>query len=179
MSIFYPVKLLADWLTYNVFNIAPQTLLADAVNFFIYDTIKIFILLAVIIFCVSIVRSYLPPEKIRAILSHKSKYTGNVIASLLGIITPFCSCSAIPLFLGFIQAGVPLGTTFSFLVASPMINEVALVLLLGMFGWKIALMYIISGLIISILSGIVIGKMKVGSLVEPFVYQNTINGNVN
>src|SRR3989339_1156497 len=88
MSIFYPVKLLADWLTYNVFNIAPQTLLADAVNFFIYDTIKIFILLAVIIFCVSIVRSYLPPEKIRAILSHKSKYTGNVIASLLGIITP-------------------------------------------------------------------------------------------
>jgi len=96
----------------------------------------------------------------------------------LGIITPFCSCSAIPLFLGFIQAGVPLGTTFSFLVASPMINEVALVLLLGMFGWKIALMYVISGLIISILSGIIIGKMKVESLVEPFVYQNTINGNI-
>ena len=96
----------------------------------------------------------------------------------MGIITPFCSCSAIPLFLGFIQAGVPLGTTFSFLVASPMINEVALVLLLGMFGWKIALMYVISGLIISILSGIIIGKMKVESLVEPFVYQNTINGNI-
>ena len=179
MNIFYPIQLLADWLTYSIFVITPKTLLADAVNFFIYDTIKIFILLAVIIFCVSIVRSYLPPEKIRAILSHKNKYIGNVIASLLGIITPFCSCSAIPLFLGFIQAGVPLGTTFSFLVASPMINEVALVLLLGMFGWKIALMYIISGLIISILSGMIIGKMKVGSLVEPFVYQNTINGNVN
>jgi len=178
MSIFYPVQLFSDWLTYSVFNIIPKSLLANAVNFFIYDTIKILILLSVIIFVVSIVRSYLPPEKIRAILSRKNKYIGNVLASLLGIITPFCSCSAIPLFLGFIQAGVPLGTTFSFLVASPMINEVALVLLLGMFGWKITLMYVVSGLIISILSGIVIGKMKLESLVEPFVYQNTINGNV-
>ncbi|MCX6752390.1 MAG: permease [Candidatus Nomurabacteria bacterium] len=178
MSIFYPVKLLADWLTYSVFIITPKTLLADAVNFFIYDTIKIFILLGVIIFAVSIIRSYLPPEKIRAVLSHKNRYTGNVVASLFGIVTPFCSCSAIPLFLGFIQAGVPLGTTFSFLVASPMINEVALILLFGMFGWKIALMYITSGLIISILSGIIIGKMKVESLVEPFVYQNTVNRNV-
>jgi len=166
MDIFYPVKLLADWLAPNA-----------ALNFFIYDTIKIFILLSVIIFIVSIIRSFLPPEKIRAILSHKNKYTGNIIASLFGIITPFCSCSAIPLFLGFVQAGVPLGTTFSFLVASPMINEVALVLLLGLFGWKIALVYIVSGLIIAIISGIIIGKLKVENLVEPFVYQNTINGN--
>jgi hypothetical protein len=178
MNIFYPIQLLADWLTYNVFGILPKTLLAGAVNFFIFDTIKIFILLSVIIFTVSIIRSYLPPEKIRAILSHKNKYTGNIIASLLGIITPFCSCSAIPLFLGFIQAGVPLGVTFSFLVASPMINEVALVLLLGLFGWKIALIYVGSGLIIAILSGIIIGKMKVENLVESFVYQNTINGDV-
>jgi uncharacterized membrane protein YraQ (UPF0718 family) len=161
MSIFYPIQLLANWLTYSVFNIVQKTLLAEAMNYFIFDTLKIFILLAVIIFTVSIIRSYLPPEKIRAILSHKNKYVGNVLASLLGIITPFCSCSAIPLFLGFIQAGVPLGTTFSFLVASPIINEVALVLLLGLFGWKIALIYIVSGLIISILSGIVIGKLKV------------------
>ncbi|MFA6520661.1 MAG: permease [Candidatus Paceibacterota bacterium] len=178
MSIFYPIQILANWLTYSILTITPKTLLAEAVNFFIYDTLKIFILLSVIIFAVSIIRSYLPPEKIRAILSHKNKYMGNVVASLLGIITPFCSCSAIPLFLGFVQAGVPLGTTFSFLVASPMINEVALVLLLGMFGWKIALIYTLSGLIISILSGIIIGKMKVESLVEPFVYQNTINGNI-
>ena len=177
MNIFYPVQLLADWLTYKVFDYVPGTLPADAINFFIFDTIKIFILLSVIIFIISIIRSYLPPEKIRAILSHKNKYIGNILASLLGIITPFCSCSAIPLFLGFIQAGVPLGTTFSFLVASPMINEVALVLLLGMFGWEIALMYIVSGLIISIFSGIIIGKMKVESLVEPFVYENKINGN--
>lgn len=178
MNFFYPIRLLSDWLTYKVLNFIPETLSANAVNFFIYDIIKIFILLSVIIFIVSIIRSYLPPEKIRVILSHKSKYTGNVVASLLGIITPFCSCSAIPLFLGFIQAGVPLGTTFSFLVASPMINEVALILLLGMFGWKIALMYIVSGLIISILSGIIIGKMKMENLVESFVYQNIINGNV-
>lgn len=178
MSIFYPLQLLADWLTYGAFNIAPQSLLGSAIDFFIFDTLKIFILLSVIIFAVSIIRSYLPPEKTRAILSHKNKYTGNVIASLLGIITPFCSCSAIPLFLGFVQAGVPLGVTFSFLVASPMINEVALVLLLGLFGWKIALIYIVSGLIIAMLSGMVIGRMKVENLVEPFVYENTVNGNI-
>ncbi len=178
MNIFYPIQLLADWLTYVIFGILPKTILANTVNFFIYDTIKIFILLFVIIFAVSIIRSYLPPEKIRSILSRKNKYIGNVLASLLGIITPFCSCSAIPLFLGFVRAGVPLGTTFSFLIASPMINEVALVLLLGLFGWKIALIYIISGLIISIVSGIIIGHLKVENLVEPFVYQNSINGNV-
>ena len=178
MNLFYPIQLLSDWLTYKVLDFIPETLPANAANFFIYDIIKIVILLSVIIFVVSIIRSYLPPEKIRAILSHKNKYTGNIIASLLGIITPFCSCSAIPLFLGFIQAGVPLGTTFSFLVASPMINEVALVLLLGMFGWKVALMYIASGLIISIFSGIIIGKMKVENLVESFVYENKINENI-
>ena len=175
---FYLIQILADWLTYTVFKIVSKTLLAGAVNFFIFDTIKIIILLSVIIFAVSIIRSYLPPEKIRSILSRNNKYVGNVLASLLGIITPFCSCSAIPLFLGFIQAGVPLGTTFSFLIASPMINEVALVLLLGLFGWKIALIYIISGLSISIFSGIVIGKMKVENLVEPFVYQNSVNENI-
>lgn len=176
MSIFYPVQLFADWLTYSVFGIIPKTLLADAVNFFIFDTIKIFLLLAVIIFVVSIIRSFLPPERIRTILSSEKKYFGNVLASLLGIITPFCTCSAIPLFLGFLEAGVPLGTTFSFLVASPMINEVALVLLFGMFGWKIALMYIVSGLMISIISGIVIGHLKVENLVEEFVYKSNQNG---
>src|SRR5450830_1065246 len=175
---FYPIQLFADWLTTSILSIEISSRLGEVISYFIYDTVKILILLAIIIFIVSIIRSYLPPEKIRAILSRKNKYVGNVLASLLGIITPFCSCSAIPLFLGFIQAGVPLGTTFSFLIASPMINEVALVLLLGMFGWKIAFMYIVSGLIISILSGIVIGKMKVESLIEPFVYQNTISGNI-
>ncbi|HPS21735.1 MAG TPA: permease [Candidatus Paceibacterota bacterium] len=179
MSIFYPVKLLADWLTYKILDFTPDTLPANAVNFFIYDVVKIFILLAVIIFVVSIVRSYLPPEKVRAILSRKNKYSGNILASLLGIITPFCSCSAVPLFLGFVQAGVPLGVTFSFLVASPMINEVALVLLLGMFGWKIAVIYIITGLFISVISGVIIEKLKVEKLIQPFVFENKINGNIN
>ncbi|MDD5489232.1 MAG: permease [Candidatus Moranbacteria bacterium] len=173
---FYPVQIFADWLTYSVFGIAQKTLLASAVNFFIFDTIKIFLLLAVIIFVVSIIRSFLPPEKIRTILSSEKKYFGNVLASLLGIITPFCTCSAIPLFLGFLEAGVPLGTTFSFLVASPMINEVALVLLFGLFGWKIALLYIASGLVIAIFSGIVIGHLKVENLVEEFVYKSNQNG---
>lgn len=173
MNIFYPIQLFADWLTYSVFGIAHETLLASAVSFFIFDTIKIILLLFVIIFVVSIVRSFLPKEKIRDILSHEKKYVGNILASLLGIITPFCSCSAVPLFLGFVQAGVPLGTTFSFLVASPMINEVALVLLLGMFGWKIALIYVVSGLLIAIFSGMVIEKMDVRNLVEEFV----LNGN--
>ena len=172
---FYPIKLFADLLTYRFLKIPPKTLLAEALNFFIYDTIKIFILLAVIIFIVSIIRSFLPQEKIRKILSHKHKYVGNILAAVFGIITPFCTCSAIPLFLGFIEAGVPLGATFSFLVSSPMINEVALVLLLGMFGLKIALIYTFSGLIIAIVSGIIIGRLKVENLIEHIAFKSSAN----
>lgn len=173
---FYPIQLFADWLTYSVLGIAEATFLANTINFFIFDTIKIFLLLAVIIFVVSLIRSFLPPEKIRTILSSEKKYFGNVLASLLGIITPFCTCSAIPLFIGFLEAGVPLGTTFSFLVASPMINEVAVVLLVGLFGWKIALLYVVSGLIIAIVSGIIIGHLKVENLVAEFVYKRKFDG---
>ncbi len=162
----------AKWLTFNIFSIKPETLLSEAVIFFIYDTIKIFLLLFVIIFVVSIIRSFIPQEKVREILSKKKQFYGNILAAMFGIITPFCTCSAIPLFLGFIEAGIPLGVTFSFLVASPMINEVALILLFGMFGWKIALIYVVSGLIIAIISGIIIGKLKVEKLVEDFVYKN-------
>ena len=175
MNIFYPIKLLANWLTFSVFAIAPQTNLAEAVNFFIFDTFKIFILLVVIIWVVSIIRTFLPAEKIRSLLAQKNEFAGNVLASFFGIITPFCTCSAIPLFLGFVQAGIPLGITFSFLVASPMINEVALVLLFGMFGWKVALIYVLTGLIIAIVSGIIIGHLKLESLVEPFVYQTKLS----
>jgi len=172
---FYPIKIFADWLTYKIFFIPSDTLLAEAVNFFIFDTIKIFFLLTVIIFSVSIVRSFLPPEKIRKILSHEKKYLGNISAALFGIITPFCTCSAIPLFLGFIEAGVPVGVTFSFLVSSPMVNEVALVLLLGMFGLKVALIYTVSGLIIAIVSGIIIGQLKVEGLIERIAFKNSAN----
>ncbi|MDP2904770.1 MAG: permease [Candidatus Omnitrophota bacterium] len=140
--------------------------LAEAINFFIYDTAKIFILLAVIIFVVAIVRSFFPAERARAILSHEKKYIGNVAAALLGIVTPFCTCSAIPLFLGFVEAGIPLGVTFSFLISSPMINEVALVMLWGMFGWKIAVIYIASGFVIAVVSGIVLGELKLEGLLE-------------
>lgn len=166
MSIFYPIQRLADWLTYSIFFIPRETIFADAVNFFIFDTIKIFLLLIAIIFIVSIIRSFIPATKIRSILSHKYQITGNFLAAAFGIITPFCTCSAIPLFLGFIEAGVPLGATFSFLIASPMINEVAIVLLLGLFGWKITLMYIASGYVIAVASGAIIGKLEVEHLVK-------------
>jgi len=169
MNIFYPVQLFANWITYNVLLIQQKTILADAVNFFIFDTIKIFLLLTVIIFSVSIIRSFISPEKIRLILSHKYQITGNMMAAFFGILTPFCTCSAIPLFLGFIEAGVPLGVTFSFLIASPMINEVAIVLLFGLFGWKIAFMYIASGYIISVLAGFIIGKLGVENLIKNIV----------
>ena len=165
MDIFYPVKLFADLLTSKL---DASSHLYSAANFFIYDSIKILILLAVIIFIISFIRTYFAPEKVRLFLAKKNKYLGNILASLFGIITPFCSCSAVPLFLGFIEAGVPLGITFSFLVASPMINEVALVMLWGMFGFKIAAIYIISGLLIAIFSGIIIEKLKVENLIIDF-----------
>lgn len=148
----------------DIFSGNPR--LNEAVNFFVYDTIKIFLLLAVIIFVVSIIRSFLPPEKTRKILSHNNGFTGHALAAVLGIFTPFCTCSAIPLFLGFVEAGVPLGVTFTFLVASPMINEVALIMLLGMFGWKVALLYIASGMAIAIAAGLAIGKMKMERFLE-------------
>jgi len=169
---FYPLELLANWLTYSVLNISPNTLLASALTFFIADILKTFILLLVIIFVVSFIRTYLPPQKVRLFLAKKNKLTAHVLAALVGIITPFCSCSAVPLFLGMVEAGVPLGVTFSFLISSPMINEVALVLLFGLFGWKIAGLYILSGLVIAIISGLVIGQMKVEHLVADFVIDN-------
>jgi uncharacterized membrane protein YraQ (UPF0718 family) len=125
-----------------------------------------------IIFLVGIVRSYFSPEKTRKALEGKSLFTGNVLASMLGIVTPFCSCSAIPLFLGFVETGIPIGVTFSFLIASPMINEVAIVLLFGMFGWKTAAIYIVSGLVIAIIAGWVIGKLNLRLWVQDWVYQS-------
>lgn len=142
---------------------------SDVGHFFVTDIIKIYILLLAITFVISLIRSFFPPEKIKLILSHKNRYVAHGLASLLGIVTPFCSCSAIPLFLGFLEAGVPLGVTFSFLISSPVINEVALVLLLSLFGVRIALIYIFSGLLLSFFSGIIIGKMRAEKLVESFV----------
>ena len=165
------LKLFTDYVVYNLLRLEPGSHLSGAIHFFIYDTIKVFLLLTVIIFFVAIIRSYFPPEKTRRILSHKRQYIGNGLAGLLGIVTPFCSCSAVPLFIGFVESGVPLGVTFSFLISSPMINEVALVLLLGLFGWKIALLYIGTGLLVSIIAGIAIGKLKMERYVQDYIYQ--------
>ena len=145
--------------------------MGSALNFFIYDTAKIFFLLVVIIFAISLLRSFFPPEKTKRVLEKLPVFIGNILAALLGIVTPFCSCSAVPLFIGFIEAGVPLGVTFSFLVSAPMVNEVALIMLWGLFGWKIALLYIASGIVIAIVSGTIIGRLKLEEWVEEYVYK--------
>jgi len=145
--------------------------LTEAIRFFLYDTPKVLILLTVIVFVVGIIRSYFSPEKTRNALEGKPLFAGNVMAAGLGVMTPFCTCSAIPLFIGFVESGIPLGVTFSFLVAAPMINEVALVLLFGLFGWKTAMLYASTGLLIAIFSGWVIGKLKVERFVEEWVYE--------
>lgn len=171
MDVFRPLQLLADWLTFDVLGLAKGSRLGSSVDFFLYDVPKVLLLLTVVVFIVAVIRSFFPPEKTRDYLSHSHLYVGNVLAALLGIVTPFCSCSAVPLFIGFVESGVPLGVTFTFLVASPMINEVAIILLLGLFGWKITALYIGSGLIIAITSGIVIGKLGLEHWVEEYVYQ--------
>jgi uncharacterized membrane protein YraQ (UPF0718 family) len=148
--------------------------LTSAISFFIFEVPKVLLLLILIVFVVGIVRTYFSPERTKKILGGKKLFVGNVSASLLGIVTPFCSCSAIPLFLGFVESGVPLGVTFSFLIAAPMINEVALVLLLGLFGWKTALMYVSTGLIIAIISGFVIGRLRLEKYIEDWVYKTKV-----
>jgi uncharacterized membrane protein YraQ (UPF0718 family) len=167
----------ADLVVIGWLGLDPKTHLGGALHFFIYDTLKIFILLATIIFFVAIIRSWFPPERTKRILSHEREYVGNVMAALLGIVTPFCSCSAVPLFIGFVESGVPLGVTFSFLISSPMVNEIALILLWGMFGWKIALIYIGTGLLVAIVAGIVIGRLKMEKHVQDYVWEMQV-GNV-
>jgi Predicted permeases len=160
-----------DWFTFDVLGLPRDSALGSAMDFFIYDTAKIFFLLVIIIFAIAFLRSFFPPEKTKRALEKLPEFLGNILAALLGIVTPFCSCSAVPLFIGFIEAGIPLGVTFSFLVSAPMVNEVALVLLGGLFGWKIALLYIASGVTIAIVSGWVIGRLKLERWVEEYVYK--------
>lgn len=167
------LQYLVDSLVYGLFGLSRDTRLGSAVNFFFFDTVKIFILLIIIIYTITFIRSFFPPEKTRKILA-KNKggtFIGHILAALLGIVTPFCSCSAVPLFIGFVEAGIPLGVTFSFLVAAPMVNEVALGLLYGLFGIRVALIYVISGELIAIVSGIIIGKLKLEKYVEDYVYE--------
>jgi uncharacterized protein len=145
--------------------------LADALEFFFYDTPKVLMLLTLVVFGVGIVRSFFTAERTRKILAGRRESAGNVLAALLGIVTPFCSCSAVPLFLGFVTAGVPLGVTFSFLISAPMVNEIALVLLYGLFGWKVAALYLGTGLVIAMVAGWVIGRLRMERHLEDWVHQ--------
>jgi len=160
---------LADFLTYDILKITPGSRAGSAVQFFVFDTVKIFILLTLIVYAITLIRGFFPPERTRRLLAAKkgNRLIGHLLAALLGIVTPFCSCSAVPLFIGFVEAGIPLGVTFTYLVAAPMVNEVALGLLFGLFGWKIALIYVLSGEVIAIVSGLIIGRLKMERFIEP------------
>jgi uncharacterized membrane protein YraQ (UPF0718 family) len=178
MDLFYPLQLLSNWITFNVLNLGKNTLFGAAVDFFIYDSIKILILLCVIIYIITFLQTFLSPEKMRKFLTKKFSIFGNVLAALFGIITPFCSCSAIPLFMGLVKSGVPLGVTFSYLISAPMVNEVAAILLFGLFGIKVAALYIFSGVIIAIVVGYILGKMKLEHLVEDYVWEQKSSMNI-
>jgi uncharacterized membrane protein YraQ (UPF0718 family) len=160
----------SDWCVDGLLGLTKGDRFAEALRFFLFEFPKVLLLLVLIVFGVGIVRSYFTPERTRAALEGKRTFTGNVMAALLGVVTPFCSCSAIPLFLGFVESGIPLGITFSFLIAAPMINEVAVILLYGMFGWQTALLYILTGLSIAIGAGWILGKLKLEKWVEDWVY---------
>lgn len=162
---------LASWLTYALLGLPAGSHVGESVAFFLYDVPKILLLLSGMIFGITLLRSFFSAEQTRALLGGKREGVGNVLAASLGVVTPFCSCSAVPLFIGFVESGIPLGVTFSFLIAAPVINEVALALLFGMFGWQVAGLYLASGLTIAIVAGVVIGRLKLERFVEDFVWQ--------
>jgi uncharacterized protein len=173
LILYFNLAPITDFIIYSVLELQREPQLTKAVHFFVYEVPKVLLLLTLIVFVVGIIRTYFSPERTQKILGGKSLFTGNVLASLLGIVTPFCTCSAIPLFIGFVQAGVPLGVTFSFLIAAPMINEVAVVLLFGLFGWQTALIYVSTGLVIAIFAGFIIGKLKLENYIEDWVRELT------
>ena len=175
--IYHNLQPATNWLIDSVFRMTKGEHLTEAIRFFVFEFPKVMMLLTLIIFLVGIIRTYFTPERTRKTLEGKKTFTGNIMAATLGIVTPFCSCSAIPLFLGFVEAGVPLGVTFSFLISSPMINEVAVILLYGMFGWKVAAIYVVTGLIIAIVAGWIIGLLKLEKWVEQWVYKTHLGNN--
>ncbi len=170
VAVYLLLQPFADGLV-SLFPLAPGERLTESLRFFLFEVPKVLLLLILVVFAVGILRSYFSPERTRSLLGKRSALTGSALASVLGIVTPFCSCSAVPLFIGFVEAGVPLGATFSFLVAAPMINEVAVVLLYGLFGWKTALLYVVTGLMIAISAGYVIGRLKVERFIEGWVFE--------
>lgn len=162
------VKLLVE----NVFGLSTQDRLGGSLQFFIYDVIKIFILLSVLIFTISYIQSFFPPERTRKILGKYNGISANILGALLGTVTPFCSCSSIPLFIGFTSAGLPIGVTFSFLISSPLVDLASVILLASIFNWKIAIAYVIVGVILAVIGGTTISKLKLEKYVEPFVFGN-------
>jgi len=168
--LYFNLQRIINWLIDELIGLEPGTHLTESLRFFIFEVPKVLLLLVLIIFVVGIIRSFFTAERTRKALEGRSLFAGNVMASMLGIVTPFCSCSAIPLFLGFVESGIPLGVTFSFLTAAPMINEVAVILLFGLFGWKVAAIYVGTGLLISITAGWVIGKLHMEKYIESWVF---------
>jgi uncharacterized membrane protein YraQ (UPF0718 family) len=164
------LEAISHWVVERVPGLSPGPW-REALRFFLHEAPKVLLLLCGVVFAMGVLRSYFSPEHTRALLAGRRRLTGHVLAALLGVVTPFCSCSAVPLFIGFVTSGVPLGVTFSFLIAAPMVNEVALVLLLGLFGWKVALLYLGTGLAIALVSGWVIGKLRMERWMEPWVLQ--------
>jgi uncharacterized membrane protein YraQ (UPF0718 family) len=162
---------IAGWIAFRLLGLAAGSRLGNAVVFFVFEVPKVLLLLTGVVFIVGILRSFFTPERARQLLSGRREASGNVLAAMFGVATPFCSCSAVPLFIGFVTAGVPLGVTFSFLIAAPMVNEVALVLLFGLFGWRIAAIYLGAGLAVAIVAGWTIGRLRLEHHVEPWVWQ--------
>lgn len=163
---------LVTWFLENLLNIDTHTQLGGSLHFFIYDVIKIFLLLSVLIFSISYIQSFFPPERTRKILGNFKGIKANILGALLGTITPFCSCSSIPLFIGFTSAGLPIGVTFSFLISSPLVDLASVLLLASIFNWRIALAYVVVGLILAVVGGSIISLLKLDKYVEPFVYSN-------
>lgn len=179
LALYNVIQPFANWIAYDLLALPRISHLGQSLAFFFYDVPKIILLLGGMIFLITIMRSFFSAEQTRAWLGGKREGVGNVLAASLGIITPFCSCSAVPLFIGFVESGIPLGVTFSFLIAAPVVNEIALAMLFGMFGWEIAGLYLVSGLTIAILAGVIIGRLKLERYVEDFVWQIKVGKGAN
>ncbi|HNV12865.1 MAG TPA: permease [bacterium] len=172
MDIFYPLQFIADKIAYNLLGLLKGSHLGDAVNFFLYDSLKILILLLIINYFMAILRHYLPVEKLRDFLASRKWYGFDYfLAAIFGTITPFCSCSSIPLFIGFLEAGIPLGVTLSFLIVSPLVNQVAVALFVGLFGWKIAILYVVSTILLGMVGGLILNKLKLEKYVADYVWK--------
>jgi uncharacterized protein len=170
IALYTIIQPLANWLAYGLLALPHGSHLGESLAFFFYDVPKLLLLLSGMIFVISLLQTFIDTQKVRTMVEKRGEGIGNVMAAMFGAVTPFCSCSSVPLFIGFVQAGIPLGITFSFLITSPLMNQVAFVLLIGLFGWNVAGLYLLSGVTIGVVSGLILGRMKLERYVEGFVY---------